>query len=91
MQDKSFRQALLDVENRIAKDFHASINSMLLHQTNVTHATRAIEDENVRALVTNMIMTGQIVVLLGLLKDLHLLDEVQYNELTAYLLRSARS
>jgi hypothetical protein len=29
--------------------------------------------------------------LLGLLKDLRILDEVQYNELTAYLLRSARS
>ena len=90
IQDKSFQQALQDLQDRIAKDFQASINHMLVHRTSVAHATVAIEDENVRALVSDMLMTGQIVTLLGLLKDLSLLDEGQYKEFTAYLLRSSR-
>ena len=88
MQDKSFQQALQDLQDRVAQDFQVSINHMLQHRTTVTNATVAIEDEKVRALVSDMLMTGQIVALLGLLKDLSLLDEVQYKEFTAYLLRS---
>jgi len=88
MQDKSFQQALQDLQDRIADDFHGSISHMLVHRTNATNATVAIEDEKVRALVSDMLMTGQIVALLGLLKDLSLLDEGQYKEFTAYLLRS---
>jgi hypothetical protein len=90
IQDKSFRQALQDLQDRIAQDFQVSIQHMLLHRTSVAHTTGAIEDEKVRAIVTDMLMTGQIVALLELLKDLSLIDEVQYNEFTAYLLRSSR-
>ena len=86
MQDKSYQQALQD---RIEKDFQGSINHMLLHHTDVTNATETIKDEKVRSLVYDMLMTGQIVALLGLLKDLSLLDAWQYNEMTAYLLRSS--
>jgi hypothetical protein len=88
MQDKSFRDALQDLQDRIAQDFHSSIHHMILHRTNVANATGSIEDEKVRSLVSDMLMTGQIVALLGLLKDLSLLDEAQYNEFTAYLRRS---
>lgn len=89
IQDKSFRQGLQDLQDRIAQDFQVSINHMLLHRTSVADATIAIKDEKVQALVSDMLMTGRIVVLLGLLKDLSLLDEVQYKELTAHLLHSS--
>jgi hypothetical protein len=91
MQDKSFLQALQDVQERVSSHAEESTQRMLLHHMTAAHATAAIQDESMRAVVTNELMTGQIIALLALLKDGGILDEGQYAEFTAYLRRSLMS
>ncbi len=91
MQDKSFLQATQDLQDRITDTFHESINHMLLHRATATNATEDIQDEKMRAVVTDELITGQIIALLSLMRDLRLLDGGQYDEFTAYLLRSLAS
>jgi hypothetical protein len=91
MQDKSFLQAIEDLQDRISSNFQDSIGHMLVHRTTVAKATLEIKDENMRAVVTNMLITGQIIALLTLMKDLRILDEAQYDEFTTYLLHSLAS
>jgi hypothetical protein len=88
MQDKSFLQATQDLQNRIVGNFQESINHMLLHGATATDATGDIQDEKMRDVVTDELITGQIIALLALMRDLRLLDGAQYDEFTAYLLRA---
>ncbi len=61
---------------------------MLVHRTTVTNATLNIQDEKMRAVVKNMLITGQMIALLTLMKEMGILDETQYDEFTAYLRHS---
>ena len=88
MQDKSFLQAMQDVQERVSDHVEEAVQQMLLHRTTATHAAGVIRDESIRAVVTNELITGQIIALLALLRDEGILDEVQYGEFTAYLRRS---
>jgi Pyruvate/2-oxoacid:ferredoxin oxidoreductase gamma subunit len=91
MQDKSFLQAIEDLQDRLSSNFQDAIGHMLVHRTTVAKATLDIKDEKMRAVVTNMLMTGQLIALLTLMKDLRILDEAQYDEFTTYLLHSLAS
>ncbi len=64
MQDKSFLQAIQDLQDRVS------------------------QDEKMRAVVKNTLITGQIIALLTLMKEMGILDETQYDEFTAYLMHS---
>ena len=88
MQDKSFLQAIEDLQDRISSSFQETISHMLWHGTTVADATLNIKDEKMRTVVTNMLMTGQIIALLTLMRDLRLLGKAQYEELTTYLRRT---
>jgi hypothetical protein len=88
MQDKTFLQAMRDLQNRLFNDFQNAVGYMLLHRTTVAKATIGIEDKEERAIVQNTLITGQMIALFGLLKEMHILDEAQYNEFVAYLMRS---
>lgn len=88
MQDKSFLQAMQDVQQRVSGHIEESIQQMLLQRITATHAAEAIQDESLRAAVTNELITGQIIALLALLKESGIIDKTQYAELTAYLRRS---
>ena len=87
MQDKSFLQAIEDLQDRISSNYQETINHMLQHGTTVGDATLHIEDEKMRTLVSDMLMNGQIIALLALMRDLRLLGNAQYEELAAYLRR----
>ena len=91
MQDKSFQQAMQELQDRISGDLQESVRTMLLHGTTATSATLNIKDETIRAVVTDAIIINQIIALLTLMKDLSLLDEAQHKELTTYLGRSLHS
>lgn len=86
MQDKSFLQAIQELQDRIASNFQEAIGHMLLYRTTAVNATADIKDEKVRMVVTNVLVTGQIISLLTLMKDMQLLDEGQCNEFITYLL-----
>lgn len=88
MQDKSFSQAMQDVQERVYNHIEETVQHMLLHRTTATYAAGVIEDKSMRAVVTNELITGQIIALLALLRDEGILDNVQYDEFTAYLRRS---
>ena len=85
MQDKSYVQAIQDLQDRLSHQFLETLGHMLAHRTTVDNATLHIEDEKVRAVVKNTLITGQIIALLALMKEMGLLDETQYDEFTAYL------
>jgi hypothetical protein len=91
MQDKTFLQAVQELQDRIYNDFQISISHMLMNRTTATDATIDIKDKNERAVVTSALITGQIISLLTLMRDLRILDEVQYDEFTTYLHRSLTS
>jgi hypothetical protein len=88
MQDKSFLQAMQELENRFSDNFQESINRMLLSGTTATNATLDIKDEKMRTVVNNALISGQITALLRLMRDMRILDDVQCTEFTAYLERS---
>lgn len=91
MQDQSFFQALQDVQKRVSGHVEEAIQRMLLYHITAAHATGAIQDESMRAVVTNELMTNQIIALLALLRDGGILDETQYAEFAAYLRHSLLS
>ena len=88
MQDKSYLQAIQDLQDRLSSDFQKTLGHMLAHRTTVAKASSNIEDEKVRALVKNTLITGQMIALLTLMKDMGILDETQYDEFTAYLMHA---
>jgi hypothetical protein len=85
MQDKSFLQAMEDLQDRISSNFQESVNHMLVHRTSAADATSDIKDEKVRAAVASALISGQITSLLALMRDLRMLDKAQYDEFTTYL------
>lgn len=88
MQDKSYVQAIQDLQDRLSNDFLDALGHMLAQRTTVTKATLAIQDEKARAVVRNALITAQMIALLTLMQDMGILDEVQYDEFTAYLMRA---
>ncbi len=88
MQDKTFQQAIQDLESRLINGFQGTVNHMIKHRTTVTKATSEIQDEKVRGVVKKTLIIGQIITLLGMMKDLHLLNEAQYHEFAEYLMNS---
>jgi hypothetical protein len=88
VQDKSFADAIQDLQDRLSSDFHKTLGHMLLHCTTVAEATLHIQDEKVRAIVKNTLITSQMIVLLTLMKEMGILGETQYDEFAAYLMQS---
>ncbi len=87
MEDKSYLQALHERQYRLSVDFLDTLGQMLVHRTTVAEASLAIQDEHLREVIKNTLLTGQIIALLTLMKDMGLLDATQYDEFTAYLLQ----
>ena len=87
MQDKSFLQAMQDLQDRISFDSYQSIFHMLSHRTTVAGATMEIQDKTVRALITDELIMNQIMGLLQVTRDLGMLDKAQYDEFISYLQR----
>ena len=88
MQDKSFVQAIQDLQDRLSSDFQNTLSHMLVHRTTVAKASSNIQDEKVRAIVKNTLITGQMITLLTLIKEMGILNETQYDEFAAYLMQS---
>ena len=91
MQDNSYVQALQDLQDRLSEHSLDTIAHMLTHRTTVSKATLNIQNEHMRAVVKNTLITGQMVALLTLMKELGILDESQYDEFRAYLMHSLTS
>lgn len=87
MPDKSFLQAMQDLQAKIATNYQESINRMILQRITATNAALAIQDENMRDMITDELIAGQIIALLALLRDLQIIDDNQCSEFTAYLQR----
>ena len=88
MPDKSYVQAIQDLQDRLSSHSLDTIAHMLTHRTTVSEATFNIQDEQMRAAVKHTLITGQIVALLTLMKELGILDESHYDEFRAYLMHS---
>jgi len=91
VQDKSFVQALQELQDRLASDYEKTLGHMLVHRTTVGEASLHIQDEKVRAVVTHTLLTSQMMALLALMKDLGMLGERHYEECAAYLLQALLS
>jgi len=61
---------------------------MLQYNTTVMKATSTIQDENRRSVVSKTLIVGQVITLLALMKDMHILHEEQYSEFRTYLLNT---
>jgi len=88
MQDISYLQAMQNLQDRLSNHFLDTIAHMLVHRTTATKATLHIQDEKVRAIVKNALITDQLITLITLMKEMSLLDEAQSDEFTAYLIHS---
>ncbi len=88
MQDKSFLQAIQDLQDRLSNNFLDTLGHMLVYRTTVAKATLNIQDEKARAIIKNTLITSQIISLLTLMKEMGILDETQYDEFTAYLMHA---
>jgi hypothetical protein len=88
MQDKSFQEAIQELHSNLSTSFQGALYRMISYRTTVTNATSEIQDEKVRTVVTKTLIVGQITTLLALLKDMHMLDDMQYNEFVAYLMQT---
>ena len=88
MQDKTFLQAVQDMHGKLANEFQDTICHMLQYHTTVTKATSDIEDKKLRSIVSKTLIVGQIITLLALMKSMHILNEAQHSEFTAYLMHS---
>jgi hypothetical protein len=91
MHDKTFVQALQDLQDRISNDLHGSLGHMLMHGSTVSSATSDIEDERIREVVKNTLITGQMIALFTMMKELNILDEAQCEEFIAHVKRSLTS
>ncbi len=88
MQDKSFVEAIQDLQDRLSSDFQKTLGHMLVHRTTAAEATLNIQDEKVRAVVKHTLITSQMIALLTLMKEMGILGETHYDELAAYLMQS---
>jgi hypothetical protein len=90
MQDKSFQQAIQELHSDLSSGFQDALCRMISYRTTVANATADIQDEKVRTVVTKTLITGQITVLLAMMRDMHMIDDMQYNEFTTYLMQTCR-
>jgi hypothetical protein len=88
MPDKSYVQALQDLQDRLSSHSLEALAHMLTHRTTVSQATLNIQDEQMRAMVKHTLIAGQMVALLTLMKEMGVLDESHYDEFRAYLMHS---
>ena len=88
MQDKTFLQAVHDLHGKLSNEFQDTLCHMLQYHTTVTKATSEIEDEKMRSIVAKTLIVGQIITLLTVLKNVHILSEAQHHEFTVYLMQS---
>jgi hypothetical protein len=88
MQDRSFAQAVHDLHDQLSNEFVDTIDTMLQYNTTVMKATSTIQDENRRSVVSKTLIVGQVITLLALMKDMHILHEEQYSEFRTYLLNT---
>jgi hypothetical protein len=90
MQDKSFQQAIQELHSDLSNGFQDALCRMITYRTTVANATSDIQDEKVRTVVAKTLITGQITILLAMMRDMHILDDMQYNEFVAYLMQTCR-
>jgi hypothetical protein len=88
MHDKSFQQAIQDLQDRLLNGFQSTIFHMIGHRTTVAAAASDIQDERVRTIVTKTLIVEQITMLLALMKGMQFINEAQYNEFVDYLTQS---
>jgi hypothetical protein len=88
MQDKSFQQAIQELHGNLSNGFEDALCRMISYRTTVTNATSDIQDEKVRTVVTKTLIVGQITALLALMRDMQMLNDMQYNEFVAYLMQT---
>ncbi|GCE28280.1 hypothetical protein KDA_37640 [Dictyobacter alpinus] len=88
MQDKTFSEAVQELHDRISSNVQESMHHMLLYRTTATNATLHITDDTIRTVVTNELITDQLIALLNLIRDLGMIDRVQHEEFKTYLLRA---
>jgi len=86
MQDKTFQQAIQDLQGKMINDVHDTVYRMIEHPTTVAHACAGIQDERTRPFVHKTLIVGQLVTLLDMMKYMQLINECQYNEFVAYLM-----
>jgi hypothetical protein len=91
MSDKSYVQAIQELQDRLSSHSLEAIAHVLTHRTTVSQATLNIQDEHMRAVVKNTLITDQMIALLALMKELGILDKSQYDEFRAYLMHSLAS
>lgn len=89
MQDKTFQQAIQDLQGKMMNGMQDTVCRMIEHRTTVTHASSEIQDEKIRAFVQRTLLIGQMITLLGMMKDMQIINECQYKEFTAYLMNSS--
>lgn len=88
MQDKSFQQAIQELHSNLSNGFQDALCRMISYRTTVTNAASDIQDEKVRTVVTKTLIVGQITVLLAMMRDMHMIDDMQYSEFVAYLMQT---
>lgn len=88
MQDKSFQQAIQELQDKLVGNFQDTISRMSKQRTTVREATAGIQDERVRTVVASVLIRGQMIALFTLMRDMQFLDDAQYNELTEFLMNS---
>jgi len=89
MQDKTFQQAIQDLQGKMMNGMQDTVCRMIEHRTTVTHASSDIQDEKIRTFVQKTLIVGQMITLLGIMKDIQLINEFQYKEFTTYLMNSS--
>lgn len=88
MQDKTFLQAVRDRQNRLSDDFQSVLGQVLLRRTTVTVASENIQDEKMRTIVKDTLITGQMMALFKLMNELQILDDAHYDEFAEYLIQA---
>jgi hypothetical protein len=88
MQDKTFLQAIQDLQGRLSNSFQDTIYQMLVHRATVSRATADIPNDKERTLISRTLIVGQIIALLTLMKEMQIINETQHNEFKVYLMHT---
>jgi hypothetical protein len=88
MHDKTFQQAIEDLQGRLSSGFQETVCRMIEYRTTVTRATSDIQDEKVRSVVKKTLIVGQMITSFGILRDMQIINEAQYNEFATYLIHT---
>ena len=87
MQDKSFEEAMQDLNARTARELQELVlsRSHVVAENTVKSAVADIENEGKRAAVADILCLNKIVVLLGSLANMDLLKREELQELEDYI------